>query len=1173
MVDPNPAQTMTPVYQSSVIENASPSILSMTYSQTLASIIPATTAFSVLVNGSNRSVSSVSISGTKVLLTLSSPVVYSDVVTVAYTKPATNPLQATSGDPAETITAQSVTNNVNPPNPLFQSAVIENATPARLDMTYNLTLANVVPAASSFAVKVNTVARPVSSVAISGTKVLLTLSSPVVYGDLITVAYTKPSTNPVQTSAGGQAISFIAQNVTNNVAPAIPQYVSSVVENSTPSRISITFNLSLANIVPASSSFSVKVNGVDRSVSSVSISGTTVLLNLSSPVLYGDNVTVAYTKPATNPLQTSSGGQVATFTAKAVTNNVSPASPVYVSSLIANATPSVLEMTYNLALANIVPATSAFTVIVNSVARSVSSVTISGTKVLLTLSSPVVFGNVVTVAYTKPASNPLQTSSGGQAASISAQNVTNNVSPVNPVYISSVIENTTPSVLQMTYDLTLVNIAPSATAFTVIVNSAARVVSSVAISGTKVLLTLASPVVNGDVVTVAYTKPATNPLQTSSGGQAATMTAQNVTNNVNPVTLIYISSVVNGATPSILEMTYSKTLANIVPAASAFTVVVNSVIRAVISVTISGTKVQLTLASPVVFGDIITVSYTKPAANPLQTSLGEEAATIGAQPVTNNVGLVNPVYISSVIQDATPALLEITYDLPLANIVPPASAFTVIVNSAAKAVNSIIISGTKVFLTLANPVEYGNSITVAYTKSSINPLQTPAGGQAATITAQPVTNNVNPVDPLYVSSVIEDATPSILEITYDLILANIVPATSAFIVIVNSSVRSVSSLSISGTKVLLTLSDPVVYGDNVTVAYTKPATNPLQTNSGGTAASFTARPVTNNCLDQTQTSYPPVVVVNYQTSVYSGFVYEIDASGSYDQNNDVLTFNWSAPANLPVSSITGSSIRFLSPIVTNAETVEIVLGVSDGTTVQSRNLSINILPYKPDLAMGKVDIVEASNSYSADIPDNAIDGNPETKWSMEGDNHWIRFDLPDPFKISHLQLAFLPEQKFESYFDIYASTDNESWEPVFIQAKSCDFSGAFQIFDFPVTKTNTEYISVKLVGHGNSLNPWNYFSEFKLFGTTDENSNTEPETIYIYPNPANEFVNVVILEPYDRVQHFKVFDFSGRLFLNYQLDPGINNVQIPISLKEGVYIAQVVLGKITKFSQKLVVIK
>ena len=138
---------------------------------------------------------------------------------------------------------------------------------------------------------------------------------------------------------------------------------------------------------------------------------------------------------------------------------------------------------------------------------------------------------MVTVAYNKPATNPLQTPSGGQAAAISAQHVTNNVATVNPVYVSSVIENATPSRVEMTYNLTLANIIPAASAFVVSVNSSARTVSSVSISGTKVFLTLASPVVYGDVVTVAYTKPATNPLQTSSGGQAASITAQQVTNN------------------------------------------------------------------------------------------------------------------------------------------------------------------------------------------------------------------------------------------------------------------------------------------------------------------------------------------------------------------------------------------------------------------------------------------------------------------------------------------------------------------------------------------------------------------------------------------------------------------------------------------------------------------
>jgi uncharacterized repeat protein (TIGR02059 family) len=223
---------------------------------------------------------------------------------------------------------------------------------------------------------------------------------------------------------------------------------------------------------------------------------------------------------------------------------------VYVSSVISNATPSMLEMTYSTTLANIVPAASAFTVQVNSVTRTVNSVSISGTKVLLTLASPVVYGNTVTVSYTKPATNPLQTSTGAQASSISARTVTNNVAGVNPVYVSSVIANATPSILEMTYSTTLANIVPAASAFTVQVNSVTRTVSSVSISGIKVLLTLASPVVYGNTVTVAYTKPTTNPLQTSTGAQASSITAKSVLNNClqNQPPKISITSPVDNST-------------------------------------------------------------------------------------------------------------------------------------------------------------------------------------------------------------------------------------------------------------------------------------------------------------------------------------------------------------------------------------------------------------------------------------------------------------------------------------------------------------------------------------------------------------------------------------------------------------------------------------------------
>jgi len=83
-------------------------------------------------------------------------------------------------------------------------------------MTYDLTLANIVPAASAFTVRVNSSATYVKSVAVSGNKVTLTLSSQVIYDDIVTLANTRPSINPLQTPSGGQAASISALVVTNN---------------------------------------------------------------------------------------------------------------------------------------------------------------------------------------------------------------------------------------------------------------------------------------------------------------------------------------------------------------------------------------------------------------------------------------------------------------------------------------------------------------------------------------------------------------------------------------------------------------------------------------------------------------------------------------------------------------------------------------------------------------------------------------------------------------------------------------------------------------------------------------------------------------------------------------------------------------------------------------------
>jgi hypothetical protein len=59
---------------------------------------------------------------------------------------------------------------------------------------------------------------------------------------------------------------------------------------------------------------------------------------------------------------------------------------------------------------------------------------------------------------------------------------------------------------------------------------------------------------------------------------------------------------------------------------------------------------------------------------------------------------------------------------------------------------------------------------------------------------------------------------------------------------------------------LLTLATPVAFSDVVTVSYTRPAANQLQTPAGGLAASVSNQPVINNCL--APGNQPPTVNIS-----------------------------------------------------------------------------------------------------------------------------------------------------------------------------------------------------------------------------------------------------------------------------------------------------------------------
>jgi uncharacterized repeat protein (TIGR02059 family) len=110
---PPPGDTDPPGLTGASVNGAA---LTLTYDEPLdGASVPAPGAYTVLVNASGRAVSTVGVTGSAVSLTLSSPVVSADTVSLSYTVPATNPVQDAAGNDAPSFTGQAVTNTTPPP--------------------------------------------------------------------------------------------------------------------------------------------------------------------------------------------------------------------------------------------------------------------------------------------------------------------------------------------------------------------------------------------------------------------------------------------------------------------------------------------------------------------------------------------------------------------------------------------------------------------------------------------------------------------------------------------------------------------------------------------------------------------------------------------------------------------------------------------------------------------------------------------------------------------------------------------------------------------------------------------------------------------------------------------------------------------------------------------------
>jgi uncharacterized repeat protein (TIGR02059 family) len=261
---------------------------------------------------------------------------------------------------------------------------------------------------------------------------------------------------------------------------------------------------------------------------------------------------------------------------------------------------------------------------------------------------------------------------------------------------------------------------PDPSAFTVAIPSGMTTqyptVNSVSISGSTVILSLGP--FTGTSGTVSYTQPGSNAIQDLVGNQTPSFTPQPFDPDTTPPTATGAS--VDGTA---LELDMDEPLAASTPDPSAFTVTADGNTIAVSSLTLSGADVELTLASAVVSGQTVSLSYTEPSSNTLQDAAGNSTVTF-TEPVTNNTAPA-PQVTGGTVDGST---LTLTFSDPLASTpTPDPSDFAVSADGSGVSISSVSISGTTVTFVLASPVTAGQIVSVGYTQPSSNQLQDPAG--------------------------------------------------------------------------------------------------------------------------------------------------------------------------------------------------------------------------------------------------------------------------------------------------------------------------------------------------------------------------------------------------------------------------------------------------------------
>jgi rhamnogalacturonyl hydrolase YesR len=217
---------------------------------------------------------------------------------------------------------------------------------------------------------------------------------------------------------------------------------------------------------------------------------------------------------------------------------------------------------------------------------------------------------------------------------------------------------------------------------------------------------------------------------------------------------------------------------------------------------------------------------------------------------------------------------------------------------------------------------------------------------------------------------------------------------------------------------------------------------------------------------------PPVVIVNAggDQSVIDADANEMEtvtlnAGGTFVQSGEVTRYSWWLG---PVYLGEGTQLAIDFPCAVHAVTLKAEHSsgafFTDGVTVTVRR------PVEAPV------VVTASGFQTGNPPSNTLDGQLSTRWSQEGANQWIRYELPVTAILDRVAIGFYLGNQRSTYFKLEVSADGSAWSEVF-SGQSSGTTLEPETFSFPVRPAKF----VRITCNGNSSpSLWNSLTEVSI---------------------------------------------------------------------------------------------